>query len=280
MESEIEKTILMPFCVHNESEETYHARSKSGEYLSSHMLAVFRKMPYKYKKMISGEYFEPEKDEYIFGSAAHKLILEGQNAFNETYIVSDGPINERTGKPYQKNTITYQQWQESQTGEIITTSEFDEIRKMQKSIKEHPEISKFLRPEYGKAEAVVLGEMEGVNCQIRMDFFDPQIGIIDLKTCRDIDFFDYDMRNFGYIFNMAFYRKLMKIKTGVEYPVYMIAVDKTEFHVSGIWHIPPAELDIAERINDAAIKRLKECRETGNYPTGYEKLQIYTFNKN
>jgi hypothetical protein len=271
-------SLLHNYITH-EPEEEYHARSKSGEMLSSHMLARFCEMPYKYHATITGEYQEPGKPEYAFGTAAHKMILEGLSAFNETYIVSDGPFNERTGKVYGKDTKAYQDWLSAQTGEVITIQDFDEITKMAASINKHPEITEKVLLPGGIAEGVVRAEIEGVPCQIRMDYFHPETGIVDLKTCRDIRFFEYDMRSFGYAFQMAFYRAVLRAASGTEYPVHMIAVDKTDFHVSGYWSIPAAELDVAERINAAAIRRLKECRETGKWPTGYERKQIFTLNK-
>lgn len=268
----------IPDCIIHEPEAEYHARSKSGEYLSSHLLGTFRKMPFKYYATISGQYKEPEKAEYAFGSAAHKLILEGREAFNAAYVVSDGPINERTGKPYGKESKAYLDWLSVQVGEVVTTEDFAKIEMMKKHIDEHDEIPQILTGR-GIAEGVVRGEIDGVKCQIRMDYFDPEVGIIDLKTCRDIEFFDYDMRSLGYAFNMAFYREVLKNATGIEYPVYMVAVDKTDFFVAGYWQIPAAELDVAARINAAGIKRLKECRETGKWPTGFERKQIFTLNK-
>ena len=269
----------IPACIISEPEAEYHARSKSGEYMSSHMLARFQEMPYKYFATISGLYHEPEKQEYAFGSAAHKLILEGEDAFNTAYVVSDGPINERTGKPYGKDSKVYLDWLSCQPGEVITTADFNEIEAMRQSVAAHPEIpEKILRPG-GIAEGVVRAEIEGVKCQIRIDYFHPETGIIDLKTCRDIRFFEYDMRSFGYAFQMAFYRAVLRAACGTEYPVNMIAVDKTDFHVSGYWSIPAAELDIAERINAAALRRYKECRERGKWPTGYERKQIFTLNR-
>lgn len=263
----------------HEPEAEYHARSKSGEYLSSHMLARFQEMPYKYFATISGLYQEPEKPEYAFGTAAHKMILEGEEAFNETYIVSDGPENPRTGKPYGKDSKAYQDWAAEQIGEVVTNTDYDEIKVMWKHVAVHPEIPEKLLLPGGIAEGVVRAEIEGVKCQIRMDYFHPDVGIVDLKTCRDIRFFDYDMRAFGYAFQMAFYRAVLRAACGTEFPVHMIAVDKTEFHVAGYWNIPAAELDIAERINAAAIRRLKECRESGKWPTGYERKQIFTMSK-
>ena len=269
----------IPECIFHEPEAEYHARSKSGEILSSHMLSRFCEMPYKYYATISGLYHEPEKQEYAFGSAAHKLILEGEEAFSSTYTVGDGPINERTGKPYGKDSKVYLDWLSTQEGEVITTEDFNEIEAMRQSVIQHPEIPEKLLLPGGIAEGVVRAELDGVKCQIRMDYFHPSTGIIDLKTCRDIHFFEYDMRNLGYAFQMAFYRAVLREACGIEYPVHIIAIDKTDFHVAGYWNIPAAELDVAERINAAAIRRLKECRKTGKYPTGYERKQIFTLNK-
>lgn len=269
---------MIPDYILHEPEEAYHARSKSGEMLSSHMLAKFQEMPFKYSALIHGLCKEPDKAEYEFGRAAHKMILEGREAFNTEYVVNDGPLNPKTGKTYGRETQAYQKWRAEQAGTVITEAEFSEIKKMNGSILSHPEIPQLLTGR-GVAEGVVRAEVDGVQCQIRMDYFDPEVGILDLKTCRDIRFFEYDMRSFGYAFQMAFYRSVLRAASGRNYPVVMIAVDKTEFHVSGYWVIPAAELDVAERINSAAIRRLKECRETGKWPTGFERKQIFTLNK-
>lgn len=260
----------------HEPEDVYHGKSKSGEYISSHLLAKFVEMPYKYYATISGLYQEPDRAEFAFGRAAHKLILEGIDAFNDAYTVSDGPINERTGKAYGRDTKAYSDWLATQAGEVVTTAEFAEMDAMRKSVMQHPEISRKLLLPGGVAEGVVRAQVGGLDCQIRMDYFHPDVGIVDLKTCRDIRFFEYDMLNFGYAFNMAFYRRVLQERCGQTFPVHMIAVDKTDFHVAGYWLIPSAELDIAERLNDAALRRLAECRRTGVWPTGYERKQIFT----
>lgn len=270
---------MNPTCIFHESEDVYHSRSKSGDYLSSHMLKTFQQMPYKYYATISGLYQEPEKMEYAIGTAAHKLILEGKEAFDAAYTIAyDAPINEKTGKPYGTDTKKYQEWLALQDKNVISIEDFEEIAAMNKNVIDHPIAPEILRPG-GVAEGVVRAELEGVPCQIRMDYFHPDVGIIDLKTCRDITFFEYDMRNLSYIFQFAFYRMVLRAASGSDYPFYALAVDKTPFHICGIWQIPDAEIEIAERINLAAIRRFRECRETNKWPTGYERKQIFTFNK-
>ncbi len=263
-----------------EDEAKYHARSAAGEYLSSHMLAEFRKSPFRYQEKLLGKTQESDKAEYAFGRAAHKLILEGEDEFERCYTVSDGPVNDRTGKPYGKETKAYQDWLSVQKGDVVTTSDYDKIRTMANSVATHPAAPHLTRyeSEEGVAEGVVRAFYSGIPCQIRMDYFRKDIGIVDLKTCANIELFEVDARKYGYILQMAFYQAVLQAASGVFYPVHIIAVDKTDSAVCGVWQIPAVELEAASRINEAAIFRLNECREKGIFPTGFEQKRILTYN--
>lgn len=265
---------LYPQITH-EPEDQYHAQSKSGKVMSSHLLALFRRSPYKYWATINGLTEEEPKPEYALGRAAHKLILEGTAAFNEAYIVTDGPSNPKTGAPYGKTSKAYQDWAQTLDREPVSTADFADIERMQEHCRKHPEIARLLGWG-GEPECVVRAELEGVPCQIRMDWFSPEMGIIDLKTCRDIEFFDGDCRNYGYGFQMAFYRAVLRKATGLNFPVNVIAVDKTEFNIAGVWLMPETELDVCERMNTAALKRFRDCKERDDWPTGYEKVRIFS----
>ena len=120
-----------------EPENEYHARSRSGEFLSSHMLAEFRRSPFRYHQKLTGAIADPDKAEYAFGRAAHKMILEGHAAFELAYTVSDGPVNERTGKPYGKDSKAYQEWLAEQEHEVVTSSDYETIFAMDKNILSH-----------------------------------------------------------------------------------------------------------------------------------------------
>lgn len=265
---------LYPQIIH-EPEEQYHARSKSGEQMSSHLLALFRRSPFKYWATVTGQHQDEDKPEYALGRAAHKLILEGMDAFNSTYIVTDGPENPKTGMPYGKSTRAYAEWLETLDREPVSTGDYADIERMREHCMAHEAIAELLG-KGGEPECVVRAELEGVPCQIRMDWFSPEAGIVDLKTCRDIEFFDNDCRNFSYAFQMAFYRSVLKAATGREFPVNIIAVDKTEFNIAGVWTMPPVELDTCERMNTAALKRYKVCKEQNDWPTGYERVRIFS----
>ena len=53
---------------------------------------------------------------------------------------------------------------------------------------------------------VIRAEYVGVPCQIRVDWFSSDEGLVDLKTCEDLDAFEDDARRFQYVPQMAFYR--------------------------------------------------------------------------
>lgn len=261
--------------IKHEPEDQYHARSKSGEMMSSHLLALFRRSPYKYWATIQGMTEEEDKPEYALGRAAHKLILEGAEAFNEAYMVTEGPTNPKTGQPYGKTSKAYIDWAQGLDKEVVTPEDFADISKMADHCRRHPVIEALISGG-GEPECVVRAEYCGVPCQIRMDWFSPEHGIIDLKTCRDIEFFDGDLRNYGYGFQMAFYRAVLREATGQTFPVNVIAVDKTEFNIAGVWLMPEAELDVCEKMNAAALRRFLDCKERDDWPTGYEKIRIFS----
>ena len=133
--------------------EEYHAASRCGRYMSSHLLAAFRESPELYRRKTSGEIAESESPALALGRAAHCLILEGRAAFDERYLVADGPVNPKTGEPYGKATKAYADWLAAQTKEIVSQKDFGFILKLQKPVWTHPIASALL--DNGASEATV-----------------------------------------------------------------------------------------------------------------------------
>ena len=111
------------FIIHEPS-AVYHEQSRTGKYLSSHLLADFRESPALYRRKVSGEITESESSAFVMGRAAHCLILEGRNAFDREYVVTDGPINPRTGESYGRSTKAFAEWAATQEREIISGKDF------------------------------------------------------------------------------------------------------------------------------------------------------------
>ncbi len=259
------------FITHEPADE-YHVRSRSGEFMSSHLLADFRESPALYRKEINGEIEQKDTPAFVLGRAAHSLILEGRTVFDRDFVVTDGPVNPKTGEPYGAKTKAYAEWLAAQDREVVSGKDYSFILNLQRSVHLHAAASELLAS--GEAEGVVRIEYCGVPCQIRMDWFSPESGLVDLKTCDSLKWFESDCRRYGYIFQLAFYRAVIRIVTGVTVPIHIIAVEKNEPFATGVWQLTGEVLDLAERINEAALERYKNCQHTGIWPTGYEDIRI------
>ena len=259
------------FIVHEPADE-YHARSRGGEFMSSHLLADFRESPALYRKKITGKIEESESAAFTIGRATHSLILEGRHAFDRDYLVADGPVNPKTGEPYGSKTKAFTEWAASQEREVIAGKDFNFILKLQAAVWLHPAASELLT--HGVAEGVVRADYCGVPCQIRMDWYSSAFGLVDLKTCDSLRYFESDCRRYGYIYQLAFYRAVIRAATGRNVPVHIIAVEKNEPFSAGVWKLSCEVLDFAECSNKAALERFRACCATGVWPTGYEDIRI------
>ena len=256
----------------SEPAEEYHLRSRNGEYLSSHMLATFRESPIAYQKKITKQTKDVDTPAFLLGRAAHSFILEGKRAFDKEFIVSDGPVNPKTGEAFGKNTKAYAEWLASLEQTPISSKDYHFITELGNSVMKHPLAYELLAE--GVAEGVVRTEYCTLPCQIRMDWFNPEKGLVDLKTCDQLKYFEHDCRKYGYIYQLAFYRAIIEAVTGVKVPVYIIAVEKNEPHSTGVWKITSEVLDQADMSNRFALARFKKCQYESHWPTDYEDLRI------
>lgn len=255
-----------------EPDATYREQAKSR--LSSHELADFRRDPYLYHKKKLGIVAEEDRPAYIVGRAAHVLILEGRQRFQDEYAVG-GPINPKTGEPFGRYTKAFDEWASAQGKPVITTDDATLIAKLDESVRAH-DLAKDLLSN-GVAEGVVRMDYCGFASQARLDWVNPSRGLIDLKTCDNLTWFEGEARGFGYLHQMAFYRALIFQASGVIVPVFFIAVEKREPHRTGVFAIAPDVLTAAQKENEQAMERLALCRATNNWPTGYESLRTIDY---
>lgn len=259
--------------------ETYHA--KAAAYLSSHHLAHFRKSPLLYHKVKVGLVPDEDRPAYLVGRAAHTLILEGRAQYAAEYAVG-GPVNPGTGRRYGSNTKAFAEWAVAQGKPVLTDEQALLVESMADGVVAHDIAMSLLAK--GVAEGVVRAEYCGLACQIRMDWFNPDRGLVDLKTCDDLTYFETDARRYGYAHQLAFYRAVFARATaspartvGVALtyvPVHIIAVEKREPYRCGVWLVSEDALTVAQKENEAAITRLRECGRMNVWPSGYAEMRI------
>jgi hypothetical protein len=69
-------------------------------------------------------------------------------------------------------------------------------------------------------------------------------------------------------------RIVAMVRGGVRMPVHLIAVEKKEPFRCGVWQVSSEALGLAQRDNEQAMERLKQCEESDNWPTGYEEKRV------
>ncbi len=259
----------LSFLVH-ESAEVYHAQA--AKFLSSHQLGEFRRTPLLFRKKELGLVKDEDRPAYLIGRAAHTLILEGREAFDQGYVFG-GPINPKTREPFGSRTKAFQEWAEAQGKPVLSDEQLALIESMNAAVFAHEHAAAFLSD--GVPEGVVRAEYREVSCQARFDWLSPARGIVDLKTCDNLDWLQMDARSYGYAHQMTFYRSLLACVSGLVVPVHLIAVEKREPFRCGVWRMSEEVLGIAQKENEEAIERLKACRERDHYPTGYEDIRVF-----
>lgn len=263
---ELDLTVLI-----TEPAAVYHA--KATDHLSSHQLADFRRCPKLYRRKQIGLVQQRDSTAYALGRAAHVLILEGRKRFEAEFAVG-GPINPKTGQPFGTQTKAFAEWAASIGKPVLSDADAALLKQMRASVHDHVFARELLRS--GVAEGVVRAEYGGVPCQARIDWINPVDGrgIVDLKTCADLDDFERDVHRYGYVHQMAFYRELVVEACGVELEVHLVAIEKREPYRCGVWQLSRRLLDRAADENLAAIDELKRCREHDIWKTRFESLRL------
>jgi len=249
-------------------------RAKAATHLTSHRLADFRRNPLLFHKKELGLVQEDDRPAYQIGRAAHTLILEGRGVFGKRYAVG-GPVNPKTGEVFGERTKAYAEWAEAQGKPVLTTEQNVLIEQMAASVKEHQHAAELLAD--GVAEGVVRLEYSDMACQSRLDWVRPDRGLIDLKTCDNLDWMEMDAKSYGYAHQLAFYRSMLAALTGESVPVFIIAVEKREPFRTGVWIMGQNVLAVAQKENEQAMARLAKCRATDSWPTGYENIRTFDY---
>ena len=192
----------------------------SDEALNFHSLWDFRKD----RKLFADGYFAVKEttDAMRQGTQFHELVLEGDEVFNANNALWTPPVNEKTGKQYGAETKAYAEaraeWEKANPGKTAyTPEEWDLFARMRDAIISHPAAGGILFPEEAEtaSELKFRGEYApGWAVKGSIDRYDAEIGIIDLKTCAEIERFD-GYRSFektclfgGYIEQLAFYQEM------------------------------------------------------------------------
>lgn len=147
------------------------------------------------------------------GSAVHCQLLDGMDEFKKRYVTG-GPINERTGNIYGRESKAFQTWIDRQDGaNFVTDFEMYAINKMCESVRRDEFANDLVTMPGSETELTIFWaeviDDQTILCKARLDWFNPSIGVVDLKTTNDVSYdgFARSLINYGWYTQAWWYQR-------------------------------------------------------------------------
>lgn len=231
-------------------------------------LLKLRRSPLHYKW--AKEHPEASTPAMAFGSAAHKFILEGAEAFAEEYAVAPY-IDRRTkiGKEEYEHFL-----QNNQGKTILATEDFEALTLMHFAMKAHPEAWALVHGQHETTHVWTDAET-GEKCKIRLDClttFEGRPTIVDYKTvntCEDRAF-ERDCRQYGYKIQAGMYTEGLAISSGfmIDAGFVFVCQEKKAPYAVRIYRCDPGFVEQGNRQFHELLRSFHMCKEADNWP-GY-----------
>lgn len=257
--------------------ETYHAHKSAS---SSFLRAMHQTCP---KKARHGSVFDPieenkaheRKTAFDVGSAAHDYLLQREEfwKFNvvapETYFCIkdkvEKPFNDKRGNKWKKLS------EEHADKAILLHSEFEAVRKMVKTMDEHPFAGAAFTDGVAERSLFWVDNDTGVWCRARPDFLPNDLrNVPDYKTTKEAvtpENVKKKISNLGYNMQHAFYTKGIEAVMGVR-PNRFFFVFHEQDAPHCITPAMPTQLSAKRgaQVNKKQLQVLSQCIETNHWP--------------
>lgn len=200
------------------------------------------------------------------GTALHALTLDGEDAFNKSYVKKPEGLSLATkeGKAWKA---------ELGRKKVLNTGGKDDpwgsVQGMNESLKRlqwfNPE-----QPDYIKYNEVsVYWDWNGVACKARLDRVCVEEGLVlDLKTTDSIepDLFLKKVISLGYDFQAAYYAKAAEVAFGKPFKFLFVAVERKAPYTVDIFEATPDMMDEAMYKCEQALRQYALCTENNSWP--------------
>tara|TARA_R100000697_G_scaffold53270_1_gene66524 strand:- start:85 stop:924 length:840 start_codon:yes stop_codon:yes gene_type:complete len=211
-----------------------------------------------------------------FGTAAHSLLVEGEDAFSRDVGVI-------VGSPYTKVNKELKQDILDRGMCCIKENEYKDIMAM----RDHmiPEGDMYLNGEGKIAEASFYWYEDEVLCKCRPDVIcqprsphkPHEIVVVDYKTTYSCspEYFRDSVLKYGYAEQASWYRRGMEAAGYKVKEFVFVAQEKKPPYASKVFIITDKQMDVAWETMDTHLDNIKRCMK-GNKPTIYNSPNIVT----
>ena len=243
----------------NLPEQEYHADPAIGSTTAKLMLDS----PRLFMDAIEGIHTVEDKGHFQIGRLIHMMVLEPDRY--KQCIVTEGPVNTKTGKPYGRDTNAFAVWQEQNPEKTVVEPWIHmAISRMPREVAE-------LFEQDGESELSFFTEIHGTRVKCRADRF-PKSGpyFYDLKTIAggkgNIErAIDNEIKNRKYWFSGGWYRSVIKEVTQEwRTPRFVFAEKALPFR----WIITDLDIGymtLADAETDRVLHEIREREESGSW---------------
>lgn len=233
-------------------------------------LMKFKKSPLHYKYAVE----HPEEDQapaLIFGSAAHKYILEREDFEKEFDVAPNVDKRTKEGKAIWAEFV-----ENSGDRSVISIDDFEKIQGMAEAIDAHPIASDLIK---GKHEESLfwIDADTGEECKVRPDCIHEDgngVVIVDYKTttsCED-GAFEKSCRKYGYKLQAGMYREGYFQNTFGDAGFAFIAQEKEAPYAVRVYVCTDEYMNEGYDEYRALLGLYHACKLTDKYP-GYEDIE-------
>ena len=254
-----------------ESSDDYHA-DKDGPSLSSSIAAILISRSSLHAwfahPRLNPNYSSDESAEFDYGTAAHSLLLDG----DESGLVIVDADDWRTKAAKEARDVA-----RSSGKTPLLSRQIAKVRAMVKAAKDAVASSELAGVFDGSINEHSIYWNEGdIRCKARPDLINDAMRlIVDYKTCANAepDAFMRAGLSYGYDIQDAFYRRGMKA-LGKNYNFVFLAQEKEPPYACSLVALDPAMQDMADRKVDFALANWQACLKANRWP-GYPNRIAY-----
>lgn len=207
------------------------------------------------------------------GRAMNDYLTCTAEEFGSRYLVAEGPKNPKTGKPYQADSKSYQEWAAQQAKTPVDPTEHALFANMAKAYAEHSVIASLAGYDCLQ-NAILKATLEGVDCLVKVDKLyvsDKAVIAVDVKTTSDLCAFRRSADSLGYREQQALISLVLEAN-GIEHPQVMIAaIEKSQIPRCGVFSV--GKLADARHNVLAALADYADGIKSGTFRTNFEALQ-------
>ncbi len=190
----------------------YYSKKANREYMSVSQFKDFMKCPAMAMAKLNGTYNEDFSKALLLGSYFDEALTGTQESQQKFLFENEKKIFKKGGGKY---------------AEFIKADETVEL------VKAQPLMMHYLS---GKHQVVMTGKIEGVPFKIKMDSFDPDEYICDLKymaSLRSPNMFEPMIKYWGYDIQAACYQEIVRQNIGKKLPfIFDVATKETPAHLA------------------------------------------------